>query len=200
MKQTMAGFILLVGLSVVLSTLVIVDATAADVTGLVEDCLDCHGNAGASKVPGIPIIGGLSAQYIVDSFTAYMDKSRPCNGMCKSTEKLSGEEVKQVADHFASKPFVRANQTFDPGLATKGKRVHALHCKKCHEDGGSSPDDDAGILAGQWMHYMEGQFEDYATGRRYMPKKMKQKMDKISGEDTKALIHYYGSFQGPVRD
>jgi sulfide dehydrogenase cytochrome subunit len=92
-------------------------------------------------------------------------------------------------------PFVRAKQTFDADLASKGKGIHALECKKCHEDGGSSPDDDAGILAGQWMPYLEDQFEEYASGKRPMPKKMQPKMEKLSAEDTKALIHYYGSFQ-----
>jgi len=115
--------------------------------------------------------------------------------MCKVGEKLSKQEIKQVADHFAGKPFVRAGQVFDAGLAEKGKGIHSLQCRKCHEDGGSSPDDDAGILAGQWMHYLEEQFGDYAAGKRDMPKKMKPKMDKLSGEDIKALIHYYGSFQ-----
>lgn len=187
----------------------VTDASAAGNPDLASSCEDCHGKDGVSPEPEIPIIGGLSAQYIVDSFTAYQDKARPCeevkylagshkgenSDMCKVTEKLSEEEIKQVADHFAAKPFVRAKQAFDTALAKKGKGIHGLRCKKCHEDGGSSPDDDAGILAGQWMPYLEEQFEDYAAGKREMPKKMIPKMDKLSKEDIKALIHYYGSFQ-----
>jgi sulfide dehydrogenase cytochrome subunit len=115
--------------------------------------------------------------------------------MCKVAADLSEEDAELVADHYAGKPFVRAKQTFDAELAKKGKSIHALNCKKCHEDGGSSPDDDAGILAGQWMPYMEDQFKEYASGERPMPEKMQPKMDKLSEEDTKALIHYYGSFQ-----
>ena len=187
------------------------NVSAADITELTSACEDCHGSEGVSKEPEIPTIGGLSAVYIEDSFTAYADKSRPCaevkhisgphkgetSDMCKSAEKLSSEEIKQLAEHYAAKPFVRASQTFDQELATKGKNVHALHCKKCHEDAGSSPDDDGGILAGQWMPYLENQFEAYASGKRDMPKKMKPKMDKITAEDTRALVHFYGSFQGP---
>lgn len=201
-------------LGILLMSLASANASADAFTDLVTSCENCHGTDGASKESEIPIIGGLSALYIIDSFRAYLDKSWPCkevkyisgpdkgetSDMCKVGEKLSKEEIKQLADHFASKPFVRATQTFDEGLVEKGKGVHALLCKKCHEDGGSSPDDDAGILAGQWMHYMEEQFEDYAAGKRAMPKKMKVKMDKLSGDDTKALIHYYGSFQGSGGD
>ena len=182
---------------------------AASITDLTNSCADCHGKDGASSHPEIPIIGGLSAQYISDSFAAYKDKIRPCTevkeiagphkgekgDMCKVSEKLSKAEIKQVADYFAAKPFVRAKQSFDAGLAEKGKGIHALECVKCHDKGGSSADDDAGILAGQWMPYLEKEFEAYTTGKREMPKKMKPKMDKLSKEDIKALINYYGSFQ-----
>lgn len=197
-------------LAMLLTGLVAFNASAAGISDLVSSCENCHGKDGASKEAEIPIIGGLSAVYIVDSFTAYLDKSRPCeevkylagphkdekSDMCKSGKDLSEEEINQVAEHFAAKPFIRANQSFDPELAAKGRNIHGLHCKKCHEDGGSSPDDDAGILAGQWMHYVEEQFEAYAASKRDQPKKMKVKMDKLSDEDTMPLIHYYGSFQG----
>ncbi len=127
---------------------------------LISGCEDCHGKAGASKEAEIPIIGGLSAVYITDSFAAYGDKARPCEevkhisgphkgevgDMCKSAEELSTEEVQQVADHFAAEPFVPAIQTFDAGLAVTGKSIHDLNCKKCHEPTAvMQPDDDAGI-------------------------------------------------------
>ena len=185
------------------------NVSAASLADLTNSCADCHGKDGASSHHEIPIIGGLSAQYIVDSFAAYKDKIRPCtevkeiagphkgekSDMCKVGEKLSKDEIKQVADYFAVKPFVRAKQSIDAGLAEKGKGIHALQCVKCHDKGGSSPDDDAGILAGQWMPYLEKEFEAYAAGKREMPKKMKPKMDKLSKDDIKALINYYGSFK-----
>ena len=62
-----------------------------------------------------------------------------------------------------------------------------------------APDDDAGILAGQWTHYLQEQFDAFGSGKREMPKKMKPKMKKLSPEDIKMLINYYGSFQGPAR-
>jgi len=189
-------------------------ASAGTITELVSDCEHCHDKDGASKEAGIPIIGGFSAQYIINSFQAYQDEARPCkevkyisgpdkgetSDMCKAVKNLTEGEISQLADHFASRPFVRASQPFDAALAEKGRNVHALQCNKCHEDSGSSPDDDAGILAGQWMQYMEEQYADYAAGKRDMPKKMKVKMDKLSEEDTRALVHYYGSFQGTGQD
>lgn len=187
----------------------ILNASAADIASLTSSCEDCHGKDGVSQEPKIPTIGGYSAVYITDSLVAYADKTRPCEdikyptgtykgdttNMCKVAENLSKEETGLVAEHYASKPFVRAKQSFDAELAKVGKGIHALNCKKCHEDGGSSKDDDAGILAGQWMPYLEDQFEEYTSGKRPMAEKMKPKMEKLSKDDIKALINYYGSFQ-----
>ena len=115
--------------------------------------------------------------------------------MCKAAENLSEEDKKLVADHYAGKPFVRAKQSFDADLAKLGKGIHELNCRKCHEDGGSSPDDDAGILAGQWMPYLEEQLEEFVSGKRPMPEKKIPKIEKLTQDDIKALVNYYGSFQ-----
>jgi sulfide dehydrogenase cytochrome subunit len=196
-------------LGALLSGPAIIDAAAADIATLIGPCEDCHGKDGVSEEPEIPTIGGMSATYITDSLAVYRDETRPCEevkypagekkgeatDMCKVAADLSDEDAGLVAEHYAGKPFVRAKQTFDAELAKTGKGIHALNCKKCHEDGGSSPDDDAGILAGQHMEYLQDQFEEYASGKRPMPKKMQPKMDKLSADDIKALVHYYGSFQ-----
>jgi len=203
------GILPLLVLGVIINGPVIKDSYAADAASLAGQCEDCHGKDGASQEPKIPIIGGYSATYITDSLAAYRDETRPCpdveypagehkgetTSMCKVIENLSEEDEAQIADYFAAKPFVRAKQDFDADLAAKGKGIHNLRCKKCHEDGGSSPDDDAGILAGQWTPYLESQFEDYSAGKRAMTKKMKPKMDELSADDIKALIQYFASFQ-----
>jgi sulfide dehydrogenase cytochrome subunit len=182
---------------------------AADLAKLTAPCEDCHGKDGTSTEPMIPTIGGYSATYITDTFAAYKDKTRPCDdvkfpagahkgetgNMCKAAEKLSDEDIELIAMYYADKPFVRASQEFDASLAATGKSIHALDCKKCHEDGGSSPDDDAGILAGQWIPYLKEQFEEYKAGKRAMTEKMQPKMEKLSEDDINALLNYYGSFK-----
>ena len=42
---------------------------------------------------------------------------------------------------------------------------------------------------------METTFAQYAAGEREQPKKMQEKMDALSADDTKALLHYYASQQ-----
>lgn len=174
-----------------------------------DSCYSCHGKDGASTDANIPIIGGYSADYTFDSMIAYRNKERPCEAvevpagphkgekqdMCTIAKDLSEEDTRAIAEHLAAEPFVRAKQSSDPEKAKLGKKIHNRQCKKCHEDGGSSPDDDAGILAGQHMKYLMQQLEDYAAGKRPMPEKMKPKFEKVDKADYENLINYYGSFE-----
>lgn len=174
-----------------------------------EPCFDCHGKDGASTEPDMPIIGGMSATYLNDAMLAYRDEDWPCHetsfpagphkgektDMCKIAQDLSEKKIAKMSEYFAEKPFVRATQEFDPALAEKGKKIQEESCKKCHAEGGSIPDDDSGILAGQWIPYLRQSFKDYSSGARPMTKKMKPKYNKLDDADKEALIHYFGSFK-----
>jgi cytochrome subunit of sulfide dehydrogenase len=182
---------------------------AADVNKLLETCAECHGKDGASHESDVPVIGGVSASYLHDSLVSYQNKERPCpetkyrdgpkkgqkTDMCKVAKELSEGDIKEVAKFLSGKKFARADQKFDAALAAKGKEYHADHCEKCHTEGGSVAEDDAGILAGQWMPYLKETFKEYESGKRPMPKKMKPKFEKLDKAKMEALINYYGSFK-----
>jgi sulfide dehydrogenase cytochrome subunit len=182
---------------------------AAVAASAVEGCADCHGKDGASTESDVPIIAGQSAAYLKDAMDEYRggdrpcpesryrsgDKSRPATDMCRIAKALSDKELAEAARAFSDKPFVRARQKTDPARAAAGKKVHELHCEKCHAEGGSSKEDDAGILAGQWMPYLEHSFKEFADGSREAPKKMRPKLEELTADDKAALIQYYGSFQ-----
>ena len=192
-----------------LAGLALSGAAHAEVGALPESCVACHGKDGASTESDVPIIGGYSAKYLADSLTNYRNKARPCpetkyrdgpqkgqsTDMCSVAGKLSDADIAAIAGNLSGKPFVRAKQTADAAKAERGKRIHDAHCTKCHEDGGSSPDDDAGILAGQWMPYVKHTFEEFSSGARPLPKKMKPKFDELTPDDVDALINYFGSFK-----
>jgi len=186
-----------------------ISAAAADVAELVNECAHCHGKNGASTDPDVPIIGGFSAPTINDAMLAYKEEERPCpeteyrsgdkkgqkTTMCEVADDLDEDEIDEVANYYASKPFVRAKQKFDPALAEKGKQVQEEHCTKCHSEGGSLASDDAGILAGQWTPYLREAFKDFSSGDRPMTKKMKKKYKKLEDDDIEALLQYFASFQ-----
>lgn len=173
------------------------------------ECADCHGKDGASTDSDVPTIGGLSEQYLVDSMAAYRDNKRPCpktrwrggdkkrprTDMCEIAVKLGAEGVAKVASELSAMPFVKAMQPFDGSKAAVGKRIHATQCEKCHSEGGSVADDEAGLLAGQWMPYLKETFAQFTTGARPQAEKMKVKFNALKPADQEALLHYYASQQ-----
>lgn len=174
-----------------------------------QACADCHGKDGASTESDVPVIGGVSAAYLTDAMEAYRDSKRPCaetayragdkkrpkTDMCKIATKLSAEDTAAVVKDLAAEPFVRAKQKFDAAKAATGKKIHDTQCEKCHSEGGSVADDDAGILAGQWMPYMKETFTQYTKGSRPQPEKMKVKFNALKPDEQEALLHYYASQQ-----
>jgi sulfide dehydrogenase cytochrome subunit len=208
MKQEATGFALLacsalVGLSLAGS------ARAADVATVAEACAGCHGKDGASTESNVPSIAGYSASYIADNMAAYKKNGRPCaetkyrsgekqggkTDMCKIAGELSDGDVKGIAKYFSGKKFVRAVQKVDPALTAKGKKVHEEYCEKCHSEGGNVASDDASILAGQWMPYLDSQLNDFLAGKRAAPKAMDAMLKKIDKTDIPALVNYYGSLK-----
>ena len=186
-----------------------VATSAAEIDAVVEDCNGCHGDDGVSQWSDVPTIAGISEFVHADALYIYRDEARPCaeseyrqgdtsraaTTMCAVVADMGDDTIDEVAAYYAELPFVAAQQEFDAGLADAGKAVHEAQCDRCHSDGGSNPDDDAGILAGQWMGYLESTFAEYASGDRDQPKKMQEKMDALSEADVTALLHYYASQQ-----
>ena len=184
-------------------------ALAAEGSVVAEQCAACHGKNGASTDPSIPIIGGYSAKYIVESIKNFRKKTRTCaevtvlagpnkgakSDMCKVVADLSEADAEAVARYLAGQKFVRAKQPFDAAKAKQGSAVYKLRCEKCHENGGSSPDEDNGILAGQWMPYLREQLVGFRSGKRPLDEKMKLRLDRVGKEDEEALLHFFASQQ-----
>jgi len=184
-------------------------ALAAEGSAVAEQCAACHGRNGASTDPSIPIIGGYSAKYIVESIKNFRKKTRTCaevtvlagpkkgtkSDMCKVVADLSEADAEAVARYLAAQKFVRAKQPFDAAKAKQGSAVYKQRCEKCHENGGSSPDEDNGILAGQWTPYLREQLAGFRAGKRPIDEKMKLRLDRVNKEEEEALLHFFASQQ-----
>jgi len=184
-------------------------ANGSDIDAKMAQCNDCHGDNGVSQWGDVPTIAGIDAFTHSDALFVYRDDARPCaeseyrqgdtsrapTTMCALAADLSDDDIEAIADAYAALPFVPAAQDFDAALADAGKAIHDAQCDKCHSDGGANVDDEASILAGQWMPYLEATFADYASGERDQDKKMKEVMDALSADDVKALVNYYASQQ-----
>lgn len=177
----------------------------ADVTETAETCVRCHGENGNSEKPEVPNIAGFSAAYFVDTMNAYksgdrtadkLEKEKEPNDMKAITEQLSEEEIKALGKHFAEQTFEPRKQEFDSELAKAGKTIWKKRCKRCHAENGSDPDDDAGILGGQWKPYLQAQLEAFKNGTRTtQPKKMKKQIDKLEEGDIEKLVEFFAKQQ-----
>ena len=196
-------------LAATLIGLMFTSANAGDIEAMMKGCNDCHGDNGVSQWTDVPTIAGLAEFVHVDALYVYKDEDRPCaeskyrqgdtsrpaTTMCAIAAKLSEDDIDALAAAYAELPYVKAKQKFDAGLAAAGEALHNEHCDKYHSDAGTNAEDEAGMLGGQMMGYLEQSFADYKSGEREQPGKMKEKMDLLSDDDAKALVHYYGSIQ-----
>ena len=170
-----------------------VSAAPPTASMLADTCAGCHGPDGSSVGPAIPSIAGMSAEYFNTTMGEYKTGERYSTIMTRIAKGYTDEEIALMANFFAGKEFVRFNQDVDSAKVKAGEKLCVNNCEKCHEDNGASPDDDAGILAGQLLPYLNYTMADFTSDRREMPKKMKKKVEKLSAEDIEAVMHFLAS-------
>lgn len=166
---------------------------------LSDTCFGCHGTDGRSNGPAIPTIAGLSNDYLVETMSGYASGEIPSTIMGRIAKGYSEEEIVAIAKYFSEKEFASATQAFDADLAKKGRKIHKKRCEKCHSEGGTEADDDAGRLGGQWSPYVRWTLEDFTSGARKAPKKMAKKLKKVmkkhGDKGIEALVQFYASEQ-----
>lgn len=191
-------------LTLILAAFVITGATTAvaqDAPGKAKMCGSCHGSDGMSKKDVIPSIAGISDIAHEDYLYAFREEARACTdaktkAMCANIKKkLSDEEIQGLAAYYSAMTFMPAAQEFDAAKAAAGQALHDERCAKCHSDGGGNPGDDASILAGQWMPYLQRSLTQFVSGEREQPEAMQKKVSTLTEAEVEALVHYYGSQQ-----
>jgi len=164
---------------------------------LSDTCAGCHGTDGASGGPATPSIAGLSEEYFIEVMQGYKSGDVPSTIMGRLAKGYEDKDFEKMAGYFSQLSFPSSEQEFDADLAKKGAKLHDKYCDKCHAEGGSSADDDSGILASQWKPFLQWTLMDYTSGERQMIKKMKKKVDQLlekEGEKgTQALLEFYAS-------
>ena len=173
-------------------------AMAADVA---DRCASCHGEAGVSDDPDVPMIAGFSEFAIIDLLDSYRNGFRPerplelpdgsTTSMVEISRALDPGEIDSVALYFSEQTWTPQAQPFDAALADRGRAIHDVKCTKCHSNGGAEPEDDLALMAGQWRSYLARQMDDFDAGTRRMAEKMKEKYDTLSSADKAALLEYY---------
>lgn len=177
------------------------DATdAGPLTDLVNGCNKCHGKDGNSQDTTVPNISKASALYLHDALIAFKsgdrkgDEYKSSDGqvtdMNKVVADLTEEQFTALGEYYAGKSFVAHSQDVDSVMASAGKKIFDKKCEKCHAEGGTDPEDDAGIIAGQPKDYLVKQFAHFDDESRDMPKKMAKKFKKLTAEEKQKVIEF----------
>lgn len=187
-------------LTVILGSGLLLGATHLSAAGptatmLADTCVGCHGPEGSSVGPATPSIAGMSAEYFKTTMQEYKKDERQGTIMNRIAKGYSDEEIALMADYFARQEFVRYPQKLDAAQVEAGAKLYDKSCSKCHDENGALAEDDAGILAGQWMPYLTYTMQDFTSGKREMPKKMKKKVEKLSSSELDALLQFFASQQ-----
>lgn len=160
---------------------------------LAYSCTGCHGPDGNSVGPASPSIAGHLKVNFVDIMNSYKaEGGRFSTIMGRIAKGYDDKEIDLLADYFAAKKAVAANQKVDKKMAAKGAKIHKKSCKKCHED----PKEDDIMLNGQWKPYLMNAMHDFTglkvgKGTSKDVKKMVKKLNKLKADDLKALADYY---------
>jgi sulfide dehydrogenase cytochrome subunit len=169
----------------------------ATATLLADSCAGCHGTDGASFGPATPTIAGISQDYFIELMENFASGEVPSTIMGRIAKGYTEAQIEAMAGFFSAKPFVKAKQDTDAAQAENGAKLHDKYCEKCHAEGGSSAEDDSGILNGQWRPYLAWTLSDFEVGKREAPKKMKKKLDQLIGKygdkGIDALLNYYAA-------
>lgn len=165
---------------------------------LAYTCVGCHGTNGQSVGPASPTLAGMPKPVMIETMQGFKSGDIPSTIMGRIAKGYSDEQFEMMGDFFAKQKFMSAKQSSDAALAKKGAKLHDKYCEKCHSEGGSiemAVEDEVGVLAGQWKPYLHYTLNDFVSGKRPMPKKMKKKLEKMHKKEgdagIKALLEFY---------
>jgi cytochrome subunit of sulfide dehydrogenase len=162
-----------------------------------QGCFVCHGAGGNSVEGAIPSIAGLPETYLLQVMRDYRFGGRFSTPMGRLVPGYTDEQLKLLADYFSRQPFQAPRQRIDWDLASKGRQLHRIYCRRCHGDRDRPPEKGVPGLNGRWMAYLRWTLQDYLLGVSQGNEEMSEQLTLLirrHGESgLEALIHYYGS-------
>ena len=98
-----------------------------------EPCAACHGPAGNATIPGMPSIAGQPTMYTHWTLIKFRDGRRKDPQMSPIAEKLSDEDMADLAAYYAAQHAHPRPAGVDPTKTADGKRIaEYYHCSSCH--------------------------------------------------------------------
>jgi sulfide dehydrogenase cytochrome subunit len=156
-------------------------------------CAGCHGTNGGSAGPSMPSLASQSKEAIVEAMKKFKSGERPSSVMGRLAKGYSDADFAAMGEFFSKQKLHATTQVVDAAKVKKGASLQESNCGRCHLEDGREGKDDSPVMASQWLPYLQIQMEQYLSGKRKMPEKMKEKVDPLSKDDIDALLHFYAS-------
>jgi cytochrome c553 len=159
-------------------------------------CLACHGEQGQSEQPEVPSLGAQPAFYVMVQLYMFREKLRTVEVMNATTQGLSDDELRGMADRIAKLPPPRPVEA--PGDSARLDRARALiqqhRCNFCHNPDFSGAQQ-VPRLAGQREDYLVKALREYKnnTRRGYDPA-MAEVLYDINDEQILDLAYFLARF------
>jgi len=186
------------------------DVAAAAEPPEVQTCAVCHGASAPSPFASVPTIHGLPEAVLDNAMYDFRASIRPCRKVdcegvadcpeldfCAIAARLTDDDIAALARWYSLQPFAPAGESWDAGLAARGRELHLARCESCHVRGGTASVEEASILRGQRKAYLKLALQDFGTDRRIAVAEMHAKILDLSPEEIAALVEYYASPREP---
>lgn len=154
---------------------------------LAEECAACHGADGNATKASMPSLAGQDARYFIKGMNHYKDGERNHQKMFEAVEKLSEQDMIDLASFYATQQPVRRNVRMPLKSAEWITR-----CERCHGVDGNSTDPRFPMLAGQEAGYLKAALRSYATDDRQNTT-MHAMADPLSSADVERIAEYFSS-------
>jgi cytochrome c553 len=161
-----------------------------------ETCVACHGPGGNSVVPRFPILAAQTARYLYLQLKDFREGRRSEPTMQPFIEKLSRDDMLDLAAYFAAQKPRLPEFKVDPVKAGRGKaKAGEVLCTMCHL-GGFKGQNEIPRVAGQHYQYIVKQMKDFRTGRRTNDAGNMASVSKtLSARDIEDLAHFLVNLQ-----
>jgi cytochrome c553 len=140
------------------------DATAGEVKA--KTCVACHGANGNSSSVDYPSLAAQPPLYIYYQLLQFREGRRSNVQMNSFAEKLSDDDMQDIAAYFSAQKFVANETKTDSAKMEAGKTVAAKnHCASCHMPTYSGQNH-IPRLAGLHADYLLTHLRGFKTGAR----------------------------------
>jgi cytochrome c553 len=160
-------------------------------------CAACHGADGNSAIALNPKLAGQHPEYLLKQLNNFKDGTRASPAMAPMAANLSADEMKDLANYFATQKITLAKAKSN-GAASLGEKIYrggiaatdVPACASCHGANGAGIPKQFPRLAAQHADYTLAQMRAFRLGERANAPMMKAIAAKMTDAEMQAVSDY----------